>query len=165
MILRMSCSALLAALAMPVQAQTFSPREQQMLMQPSPIAGEGATLQRPAEAPKRQAKGEAAKGQSAKKTAPSSQTPSSVSFSSELNSATSSRNAAAPALKSAHEAPTQQKSPFDQRVPFGPLSLGLQAEAGPRSDSLVTPLPNGMNQFKKERTDPYVGVSIIDIKR
>jgi hypothetical protein len=45
------------------------------------------------------------------------------------------------------------------------LSLGVQADSGPRSNSLTTPGPSGMDQFKKDRFEPYVGVSIIDIKR
>lgn len=54
----------------------------------------------------------------------------------------------------------------DPRIPFGALSLGLKAEAAPRSNDLsAAPLPSGMEQFKKDRFDPYVGLSIIDIKR
>jgi hypothetical protein len=133
------------------QAQTFSPSERQMLMQPSTIAGAVGTLQ-PA-AGKSPGKEQPAKGKT--NSAP-------VSFSSELNSATTTSHPA-PTLRQGND--LAQHKPFDQRIPFGPLSLGLQAEAGPRSDSLVTPQPPGIGQFKKDRSDPYVGVSIIDIKR
>jgi hypothetical protein len=158
MLTRLYFSALLVATAAPGAAQTFSPREQQLLMHPSPLGGPPGSFQRPAVKPvvkTQRAKGETAK--SARSGAP-------VSISSELHRGMPGASPVS-TYKPPQSPPPQQKSPLDQRVPFGPLSLGLQAEAGPRSDALVTPVPAGINQFKKDRSDPYVGVSIIDIKR
>jgi hypothetical protein len=150
MIFRTFCTVLL--LSASAHAQSFSPREQQMLMQPSTIGGAPDTFQsssKPVDKTKPAAKSKASQ-------------PAPISFSSELSSgATPSRPA--PKLQQGND--MAQRKPFDQRVPFGPLSLGLQAEAGPRSDALVTPEPAGLSQFKKDRQDPYVGVSIIEIKR
>lgn len=150
MFFRTFCTAMLVAAS--AQAQTFSPSERQLLMQPSSIGSATGGFQ---PAPGKSAgKSRPAKGNAAE--------PAPVSISSELNSSAAYSHPA-PSLRQPGEVP--QAKPFDQRVPFGPLSLGLQAESGPRSNSLVTPQPAGINQFKKDRSDPYVGVSIIDIKR
>jgi hypothetical protein len=130
------------------QAQTFSPAERQLLMQPSAIGGTPSAFTPPSNA-------DDAKNAKNARRAP-------VSISSELNRETRAA-APAPELRKPREAAGHK--PLDQRVPFGPLSLGLQADTAPRSDSLVTPVPDGMSQFKKDRAEPYVGVSIIDIKR
>lgn len=149
MFFRTLCTAML--LTASAQAQTFSPREQQMLMQPYTTNGSSGAFQ-PAQG-KPGDKGKQAKSKPGQ--------PPSVSISSELSGGAGT-TASTPSLRQNTE--IAQQKPFDQRVPFGPLSLGLQAGA-PRSDSLVTPLPEGLSQFKKDRQDPYVGVSIIDIKR
>jgi hypothetical protein len=139
--------AVAAGFTLCAQAQVFTPAERQLLMQPSAIGGEPGTFT------------PSARGEGSKPAKGSARPQ--VSISSELNRGGAPETA--PTLRKPREIGGQ--TPFDQRVPFGPLSLGLQAETAPRSDSLQTPVPEGMNQFKKDRTEPYVGLSIIDIKR
>jgi len=140
--------AFVAASTLAAHCQTFTPAERQLLMQPTTIGAAPGTFTPPAKAEKTKSGKRDAKP---------------VSIASELNGTGTGPGGSAPTLRKPREVAGQM--PFDQRVPFGPLSLGLQAEAAPRSDSLTTPVPDGMNQFKKDRADPYVGVSIIDIKR
>ena len=134
-------------------AQTFSPSDQNSLMHPGAVGTYDSTTQSTKTAKP------AAKNPS-KNAQPSN---AGVSLSSELGRGNAATGNSAPTI--APRATAQQKQPWDQRVPFGPLSLGLQAEGSPRSDSLTTPSPAGLGQFKKDRFEPYVGVSIIDLKR
>lgn len=133
-----------AVAAAPCHAQSFTPSEQQYLLQPSPVTSPDTS--------KSGKKGAKAAQQGA------------VSLSSELRGGGAAQASTAPTLSAPRAAPAPSK-PFDERVPFGPLSLGLQADSGPRSDQLSTPRPAGLDQFKKDKFEPYVGVSIIDIKR
>ncbi len=149
MIGKVTCIALLGAAATnAASAQTFSPSDRTLLMQSTTTAGSSASAAR-------------TKDKSAKSTQARGSNPP-VSISSELNGGPA--GVATPEIRR-KTGTEQQKNPFDERVPFGPLSLGLQAEAAPRSDSLTTPVPSGMEQFKKDRINPYFGLSIIDIKR
>ena len=134
-------------------AQQFSPSERALLYQPG-LLDPGAGGFAPADKTKRRAP--------AAQTRSQAKTSAGVSLSSELNAGRAPATGA-PALRRS-EAPQPEK-PWDRRVPFGPLSLGLQAEPAPRSDALATPTPSGLDQFRKDRIEPYVGLSIIDIKR
>ena len=138
-----------------VRAQQFAPGQNDLLFQPSPVGGQNAGTFDHLDA--RPSNSTAGKTNSAK-TAPNSKAP----ISSELTgSAIDSKPA--PSLAHSDTPGAAQQSP---KIPFGGLSLGLQAGANPKSNDLyAAELPSGMSQFKKDRTDPYVGLSIIDIKR
>lgn len=138
-------------------AQEFRPSQQQFLYQ-STIAGAASTgfdSKAPAQKPAPSKQGQA------NKTKPKGQA-GSVSVSSELSGGGQAGSGSTPNLKSSGVA--SAKKPFDDRIPFGPLSLGLQAGSGTPGLEGV-PLPSGIEQYKKDRVDPYVGLSIIDIKR